>query len=302
MSPSDRYSGRVESDGGASPLTPQSSPVLGYDRLRTQVSAQTPAGVRLRLELSDRDIGVLTSIQAFRLLQVEQVRRLHFTDHQTTEASKRICRRVLQRLHDRDLLHRLERRVGGIRAGSSGHVYALAPVGHRLLGGTRRRRRSEPSLGFVQHTLAIAEIATRLIAEAPERGVEILDVSPEPFCWRHPIGTATKTASTAIVKPDLHIVVADPGTELNWFIEVDCGTEAPTTIAKKCRVYTDYFRSGAEQKVTGIFPKVLWIAPDENRRALIERAIKRDGIEPALFETTIFDRALEAITDAGGTP
>jgi hypothetical protein len=57
----------------------------------------------------------------------------------------------------------LDRQIGGIRAGSSGYVYSLGAVGHRLLHPDRTRRRlHEVRDGFLQHTLAIAELYVSL--------------------------------------------------------------------------------------------------------------------------------------------
>ncbi|MEM7092706.1 MAG: replication-relaxation family protein [Actinomycetota bacterium] len=302
MNPSDRYSARVDLSPSLSPWIRHSSVLAGHDRLRTPRSAQ-PARSGLDVELSERDIGVLHSVRLLRLMQADQLQRLHFTEHATDAAGKRICRRVLQRLHERGMLHRLQRRIGGIRAGSTGHVYALAPKGHRLLSGrSSRRRNHEPSTGFVRHTLAIAELATRLLETAHTGAVEVLELATEPWCWRHPEGTRVRTAASAVLKPDLHVVLANDESELHWFVEVDLGTEAPSTLARKCRTYTDYFRSGHEQARTGIFPKVLFVAPDDERRHQIERSIGRGGIESALFEVAIDADALDVlIGQSGGT-
>lgn len=65
------------------------------------------------------------------------------------------------------LIARLGRRIGGVRAGSSGITWQLASTGERLLrrlhGETKRRRYVEPSAAFVKHTLAVAELAIQLL-------------------------------------------------------------------------------------------------------------------------------------------
>ncbi len=48
-------------------------------------------------------------------------------------SAARIARRVLARLTELGVLARLERRIGGLRAGSSGYVYYLGPAGQRLV-------------------------------------------------------------------------------------------------------------------------------------------------------------------------
>src|SRR5438270_12207936 len=92
---------------------------------------------QLRERLSERDFDVIPSVAEHRFLTARQIEALHFADHATDLAGARVCRRVLARLTDERLLARLERRVGGIRAGSASYVYALGPSGGRLIDGQR---------------------------------------------------------------------------------------------------------------------------------------------------------------------
>src|SRR5437870_4997317 len=89
--------------------------------------------------LSDRDLAVIRSVRQHRFLTARQIEEFHFTTHATDQAGARVCRRVLARLTRERLLARLERRVGGVRAGSASFVYALGPIGSRLLDENRRR-------------------------------------------------------------------------------------------------------------------------------------------------------------------
>src|SRR5918912_4442559 len=123
---------------------------------------------QLRDRLSERDLEVISSVAEHRFLTTRQIETLHFADHATELAGARVCRRVLARLTDECLLARLERRVGGVRAGSASFVYALGPAGGRLLDG-QRRRTGEPSTTFLTHTLAVAQAHVELI-QAARRG------------------------------------------------------------------------------------------------------------------------------------
>src|SRR5688500_6435940 len=102
----------------------------------------------LKYELSERDIAVIRAVLDHRFLTARQIEQLHFSDHATAEAAARICRRVLARLTRDRFLARLERRVGGVRAGSASYVYALGSSGGTLLDGTRNRV-TEPSSLFL---------------------------------------------------------------------------------------------------------------------------------------------------------
>src|SRR5664280_2847157 len=117
----------------------------------------------VREGLSQRDLAVLADIGRFRMLTSRQLETLHFSDAATPLTAARTCRRVLRRLTTLGLLHRLERRIGGLHAGSAAFIYVLSDGGQRLLDGgaddaAPRKRLHEPSLPFVAHTLALSLI------------------------------------------------------------------------------------------------------------------------------------------------
>ena len=214
-------------------------------------------------------------------------------DSASPASSARVTRRVLARLTGYGLLARLDRRIGGIRAGSAGHVYTLAPLGQRLLGTPTRKRRTEPTFGFVRHTLATTELAIQIIEANAQGAIELLDLEPEPEAWRtHRLGLAEVT-----LKPDLYVRLNAGEYELSWFIEIDCDTESSPTIQRKCHAYVDYRRTGVEQDTRKVFPRVLWVAPDDKRAAGLERAISSDRqLPPAMFDVTTSSSALERLT------
>lgn len=251
----------------------------------------------LEQELSERDRAVLDSLRQFRLMTSEQLRRLHFVDHTSSDSSARICRRVLRRLSEQRLVGRLQRRIGGVRAGSSGHVYSLAPLGHRLIDGSTRYWR-EPSLVFVNHTLAIAELATGAVAGIRDQGLELVELQTEPRVWRPYLDGLNQQT----LKPDLLLRLADEDYESAWFIEVDLGTESKTRLRAKCQAYLDYWASGEEQARHGYFPKVLWVAPQAARVQAIESVIAQLGQldhQAELFEACIEDDAATHLLNPG---
>src|SRR5688500_16412650 len=67
--------------------------------------------------LSDRDVAILHSVAEHQFLTVRQVEALHFADHAPV-SGRRIARRTLARLRNYRLLGTLERRIGGVKAGS----------------------------------------------------------------------------------------------------------------------------------------------------------------------------------------
>ena len=114
--------------------------------------------------LGERDWQILGTVRAFRFLTTRQLARQHFHLADPHAAIPRSANSALQRLRDLGLLVNLERRIGGVRAGSGGHVWQLTDLANRLLAehfGEKSRPRlrpSEPSTTFLDHTLAIAEV------------------------------------------------------------------------------------------------------------------------------------------------
>lgn len=251
----------------------------------------------IRSSVTDRDLAVLRSVEQFRLLSAPHVEALHFADHPTPLAATRASRRALKRLVTDRLLVRLERRVGGIRAGSSSFVYALGPIGHRLLNDDTRRRWREPSETFVAHTLAVAQLVVDLTVADRNGATELLAYECEPTCWR----TFTRgLGGTETLKPDLHVITATPEHEWWWFVEVDLGTESGNAIARKCRSYHDYWATGSEQDRNGAFPRVLWVADTDRRAGLIERSIaSARSVNHDLFTVTTTSNAIEVLTGGG---
>jgi hypothetical protein len=83
---------------------------------------------RLATTLSQRDHDILHTLQVVRVATGAQLGRLHFVD-----VTDRDRRHVLHHLVAKRLLARLDRQIGGARAGSAGFVYSLDIAGQRLL-------------------------------------------------------------------------------------------------------------------------------------------------------------------------
>jgi hypothetical protein len=253
-----------------------------------------PTSALLSDRISERDLDVLRSVRQHRFLTARQIEALHFADHATALAGARVCRRVLARLSEHRLLVRLERRVGGVRAGSASYVYALGPAGSRLVD-ERRRRLNEPSPLFLMHTLAVAQTHVELVQAGRVGDVDLVGVEVEPACWRRYVGAG---GAPEAVKPDLYVVTGSGDFEDCWFIEIDCGTESPQAIRRKCRAYESYWRSGRAQAAHGTFPLVAWSAPTKERAARIGQTIAATRhLKRELFRVTI---AGELVALVGG--
>jgi Replication-relaxation len=217
----------------------------------TAVPRLTAAGLeRLREELSPRDWAVLHDVDHCRLMAGRQLQLLHVGEGET---AARAARRLLARLTRHGLLARLERRIGGLRAGSAGFVYGLGPAGFRLLHpGAPRRRLHEVRDGFLRHTLALAELYLQLRQAEQQGRLELLALETEPRSWR-------RLADGDWLKPDLLVVVGLGEDALHSFVELDQGTEHTPALLRKLREYERAYRG----EISGdtIFPRVVWLAP-----------------------------------------
>jgi hypothetical protein len=284
MSLSDRFSGRATGDStnhlaGAGDTAnkradgnrPGPTPRVGGRELS-----------QLRSELSDRDLAIMRSLAALHYVTTRQLERLHFQGTgMTVLAATRGARRTLARLYELGLVDRLERRIGGVRAGSAAYVLRLSPPGARLLDDSNRRRSREPTLAHLAHVLDVAELVVRLHEHARAGGVEIIAVETEPACWRTLIGLH---GGRVLLKPDLRLTLGVGHHELHWFVEIDRGSEHRPALVRKISTYLAAWRDGGEQARAGIFPRVLWVVPDERRAAVIEQVCgSTTGVPVGMF-------------------
>ncbi|HEV7942447.1 MAG TPA: replication-relaxation family protein [Solirubrobacteraceae bacterium] len=253
---------------------------------------------QLRERLSERDLAIIRQVAELRLMSARQIQALHFPGaaHHSEQAATRARQRVVARLLGERLLTCLERRIGGVRAGSVGFVLALGPVGQRVLAIDGPRRRShEPGLRFFDHTLATAQLAVDLSLAARAGMVELLSFQAEPDCWREFAGVG---GSRRVLRPDAFVSLGVGEYELRWFIEVDRSSESLPVVVRKCRLYADYYQSGQEQARSGVFPRVCWIVPDTARAERLRAAIARDSrLPPRLFVVTIGTQAVAVLSN-----
>jgi len=253
----------------------------------------------VRDTLSERDWSVLRAVAAHRFLTTRHVEGFCFADHASPLSAARITRRVLNRLFDLHLLTHLDRRVGGVRAGSASYVWTLTASGQRLLttsDDASPRRVREPSVTFLDHTLAVADTDLALHRAHRARQLELLEVATEPDCWRRYTGPS---GTPETLRPDLFAITGNGDYEDSWFIEVDRGTESLPRLLSKCTQYERYRRSGLEQHQRGVFPLVVWLMPAAARAERLVAALTRTSTpDPGLFRVSTTDQLVPLL--AGG--
>lgn len=222
---------------------------------------------RLEVGLTDRQRELLETVAKLRLASTNQLQRLHFTSGSPLSAA-RSCRRNLADLSEQGLLAQLDRRIGGVRAGSSSYLWSLGSAGQHLLerrgpaGGSQRRHPWTPALPFLAHRLAISELYVELVEGTRAGRGELLRFDSEPDSWRRFTGAG---GGSMMLRPDAFAVLGVADFEDAWFIEVDLATESPTALQRKCRSYITYWRGGREQATRDVFPLVAFVVPHAAR-------------------------------------
>lgn len=230
---------------------------------------------RLATNLSERDELVLRRVAEHRYLTTHQLQGFCFAEHASDASASRTTRRVLARLERDGLVRALERRIGGVHAGSQAAIWQLAPAGSRLVYGEEKRRRSgPPSDRFLRHQLAVADVHVLLQQHQRIEAIEQVAVEVEPASWRRYQGPS---GEPRWLQPDLFAEITSSDFVDRYFIEVDLGTESLPTLLGKCEQYEQYLRSGVEQARCGGYPLVLWLFLTPERAASLKTAVRRSG-------------------------
>jgi hypothetical protein len=252
----------------------------------------------LRGRLPDRDLSIVSQIAELRLMSGRQIEAMHFPPelHATPTTAARQCRRVLMRLVGSRLLVRLPRTVGGVRGGSHTFIYGLGPVGHRLRQEDGSRLRAyEPGEAFVEHQLAVSQLVVDLTVAGRNGQLEIVAVEAEPACWR-----TLPAIGRSVLRPDLFLAIGEGELEYRWFVEVDRGTHRAPALLRKAQLYESYYRSGLEQAAHGVFPRIVWVTPDDVRAERVRAVLSGGRFSDGLMQVTSSADALSSLIGGKG--
>ncbi len=249
-----------------------------------------------------RERRVLELLSALSVMSGHQLRRACFAGERAGRRDGQVARRVLLRLARRGLVLRLERRIGGVKAGSDGFAYRLGPGGQRLVDlwagrdESRRRRVHEPGERFLRHRLAVSDVYVRL-HEANVAGQLVVNrFEGEPACWRR---FSAPLRGLMTLKPDALVCVGVGEWELWWFVEIDLGTVSQATRAGQAAAYRDFWRSRAPGE---LMPRVLWLTTDTAGAERAEAAIRPSTEPMGLFVVAPSAQLLDAVVDRGAKP
>lgn len=302
--PSNRPSARPEMKSGTSAEVGGKAEGLGSDSIpflgiafsaatATPRKASSKAKKLSRIQLTElqdrlsaRDHAVLGTIRKYRFVTSTQVGRLFFAECSTKTSRTRNQNLLLQRLGDYGLIRPLKRRVGGSGGGSTLKVWHLTEAGQRLLtlndpDSIKRKRIVEPQALFLEHTLAITECAVQMTDLCRySADLNLVAIDAEPTSWRR----YNDNGNAVYLKPDLFTITTYEKYEDRWFIEMDLGTESPRQVVDKCNAYLQYYYTGIEQKESGMFPLVVWIVKDTNRKEKLKESIRSSiKAQPKMF-------------------
>lgn len=252
---------------------------------------------RLADQLGPRDRLIWADLARVGVLTGAQLTRLRFSDL-SPSSRDRTRRRVLARLAALDVVATLDRRIGGVRAGSAGLVYSLGLAGQRLEPflaadhgaepSARPRRPWTPGATFLAHALDVAELYVQLRERERTGTLTLGEYLTEPATWQpHAFG--------GYLKPDAYAVLRADGVEDSWWVEVDRATESRPTLRRKLLGYIDYVGSG-QLGPGGVVPRVLLTVPHYRRLADAERLVA-DLPDPAtqLITPALFTEAMSHI-------
>lgn len=222
-------------------------------------------------------------------------------DAATDTAALRATNRNLKKLKELGLIDSLTRRIGGVRAGSSGSVWSVTHAGERSLRlhdhrAYPTRHSFDPSPYFLAHTLAVAEVSIQLMELCREYTLGLDTLELEPECWRSYNGYGALLS----LKPDLYAAISSSEFEDRYFFEVDLSTESPSRVVEKCKRYHEYYRSGLEQKEAGVFPLTVWIVPDDARKKSLITHIRKEFKGQTRLFAVITSDELETLIRFGG--
>lgn len=153
-----------------------------------------------KIELTEKEREILTLLAQCRYATTKQIVALYFQDSQHSRTAFRRANLLLNQIKNRQLINHLERRIGGVRAGSGSFVWYITIKGLKALHRPQRfKNKYEPTAHHLEHTLAVTQayVFLKLLEEAGKIQLERFNF--EPTCHRT---YATFSGKKIFLKPD----------------------------------------------------------------------------------------------------
>jgi len=251
----------------------------------------------LHKTMKEKELDILWNTRKYHFLTTAHIKRLHFKAGTTDAANLRAANKCMKRLRELGLVAPLERRIGGVRAGSSALIWHLTEPGERLLWLDEpdkkhtRKRFEEPSADFLHQTLAVAEAAVSIITLAEcQDGLSIRRLDTD---FSYVVRYRDETIS---IKPGLYVVLHWDGYEYHWFVETAPYWDIVRNLVRRTEKYCKVYQQGAFQGQVGVFPLTVFMLPDDEQKIKLEQTINEqmpDYIR--LFRFTTQDALEKAI-------
>lgn len=255
------------------------------------VTGSSLAGLRPRL--TSRDLAIIQDIGRFKLMTGNQILRIFFQEEECSDLSRaRRCQSVLSRLTKHGVLARLEER-DTIKS----FIYCLDIAGQHIAGLTSERPRRKYSWHSPQipHTLAIAEVYTRVV-EANRAGRLIIAGSTsyetEPYCWRD--------FADWQLKPDAYIEVDEVENgkryRSNWYIEVDRSTQYGVKVTTKMPAYNAFwgYLQANSRKTRGV---LILVHTEHRKKYFLNRVAQQPAAARPLYRVAQLKDAISILEE-----
>ncbi len=285
----------------------QTRPFMKNPRLPRFRRAKNPPP----MELTGRDREILRQVHLFRVLTREQIERLLFApDHGQDHATKTSkVRQRLKLLYHHGYLQRLPVPVEP-GAWAWRPVYRLGRKGAQLLaaergiqpselaywgqGDDRDHRKSDASLLFLAHTLAVNDVrvATTLAAQAYGYRIEkwLDETTLKRDEWKEYVSVSQYGGRSARVPviPDAYFVLHLGDRRAHFFLELDWATMSTERWQNRSRAYLEYVHSGRYQaRYQTHSLRILTVTTTEQRLLHLKETTERAGGNELFWFTTL---------------
>ena len=234
------------------------------------------------MQLTARDIKVVSLVHQMRFLTREQIQRLEFAP-----STASYCKRRLALLYHHGYLERKFIPTPG-SFGSTRAIYCLATKGARLIAHELkvelaaldwRPKNNDRELYFLQHTLAINDFRIAVTLAARHQALS-LDWTTDRTLRRREVrdyvADPKREGDRLVIIPDGYFRLSREGRETAFVLEMDRATVEEKPFKAKVRAYGEWKLTGAYQKRHGTHSlRILFVVADNRRDPHRLERIKR---------------------------